>query len=109
MLAPQLVLSALNSSRSALAKCSFYTGYFRRFFVPEAPGAQDGPVLECRVLNKVLNLLFRRRSSSVAHEVEEVQIHHVPEEARLVFVFLCKHGTVPFIEHAHIRSLTYRE
>jgi len=109
VLAPQLVLSALNSSRSALAKCSFYPGYFRRFLVPVAPGAPDGPVLECRVLNKVLNLLFRRRSSSVAHEVEEVQIHHVPEEARLVFFFLCKHGTGARLWlHAPTRSLTLR-
>ena len=87
----QLVLSAINSSRSALAKCTFHAPFFRRFAVTARSGA-DEPVLECRVLNKVVQLLFKKRPGSVAHDVDEVILRHLPEENRLGFVFVCKHG-----------------
>jgi hypothetical protein len=94
----QLVLSATNSSRSALATCTFQAGYFRRYAVaPRAPASGDtdgtaGPLLECRVLNKVVLLLFRRRAGASVHDVDEVRLGHLAAEHRLTLIFACKHG-----------------
>ena len=102
------MLSAINSSRSALAKCTLHAGFFSRYSVPPREGAPGDAVLECSVLNKVVQLLFRRRSGSTSHDVDEVQLRHLAEENRLLFHFVCKHGTPRHCRHARCRGQNMR-